>query len=154
MISADSKHVPLSRRKSPESSRSRRGKRSECGHPSSFMCVACYSKDSRQYQRAWACSEGLQYLVCVCVYLSAAILTLQAMRRPMSDNNSFQTTQSWNNKIAIFLKRLCLRDVPCKAKKPISVIALAYHDLIRSLCVPWDAQEVTTKDLYRLPHAI
>ncbi|CAI8018027.1 hypothetical protein GBAR_LOCUS10890, partial [Geodia barretti] len=30
-----SKHVPLSRRKSPESSRSRRGKRSECGHPSS-----------------------------------------------------------------------------------------------------------------------
>ena len=91
--------------------------------------------------------------VCLSVYLSSAILAVQAMRRPMSDTNSFQTTQSWNITIAIFLKRLCLRDVPWKAKKPISVIALAYLNLIHSLCV-LDTQEVTTKDVYRLLHAI
>ena len=39
LLSADSKHVSLSRRKSPESSRSRRGKRSKCGSPLLALCL-------------------------------------------------------------------------------------------------------------------
>ena len=38
--------------------------------------------------------RGLQYLVCVCVSLSAATLELQATRLHMSDTNGFRTTRT------------------------------------------------------------
>ena len=42
-----------------------------------------------------------------------------------------------------------------KANMCTSVIALAYFDLIRSLCVPWRPRNtVPTKGVYQLPLAI
>ena len=82
----------------------------------------------------------------VCV--STLTLALHATRPPISNTGSFR---AWNI-TAIFLKRLCLRDMPWKqAKKPICIIA-CFLDLFRSLCL--EAQQVTTNGVYQLLHAI
>ena len=49
--------------------------------------------------------------VCLFVCLSATILALQAMRRLMSDTNSFSATKGKKNNVAILLKRLRSRDM-------------------------------------------
>ena len=72
MISADSKHVPLSRRKSPESSRSRRGKRSECGHLSSFY-VCCLLLKRQQTVSAGMCMQRGFTVLGLCVCLSVCL---------------------------------------------------------------------------------
>ena len=49
--------------------------------------------------------RGLQWLVCVSVCLSMTILALQAMRRLMSDTNSFSATRAWK-----IMWRFCWND--------------------------------------------
>ena len=143
MRSVDSKHVPLSRRNSPESSRNRRGKRSECGHPSSF-CIMCGLLLKRQ-QTVSLTLSGHAHAARVYSIWSAAILALQATRRPMSDTNGFWTTKFDVREIMLWKQ----------AKRLIFIIAVAYLNLIFLLCVyTLEAQEVITKDVNQLSNAI
>ena len=61
--------------------------------------------------------RGLQYLVCVFVCLSTAILAVQAMVRPMSNTSGFRTTRVWKLKRR-FSRNDCIQEI-LHENKPI-----------------------------------
>ena len=96
-------------------------------------------------------------VVCVCVGLSvplsAAILALQATRRPYERYQLLQNYANLKKKRAIFPKLLRSRDIyAVKTQKQMCIIAPAYLEWSACSLYLAEAQEVTTKAVYRIPH--
>ena len=109
--------------------------------------------------------RGLVRLCFVSVCVSTLILALQATRRPISDTSGFRTTRAWKIN-GQFSWSDCVRERETgwsrtELRGPTHQLTVRMH-IERSswprpgslaLCI-LKAQEVTTKGMYRLPHAI
>ena len=104
--------------------------------------------------RACAARGYSSWFVCLSVSLSVCVCRRLFWHNRLPEINGFRTTNAWKLNKWFSWNELHSRDMPwMQAKKSICIIALLYFDLIRSLC-SLEAQELTTKGVYRLPHTI